>query len=192
MSAVNESRRDSSTMDDEEDEGTQMRRARKRTGSGAGRDPNSVRAVAKRREFVRLADPDDGDGDATGDVDAGGADDDDDGFLIRSSLHVELEHEKEEQPREKGPANCWWLNRAQGSGSSSAHRPDGSGELQGTPYMTRRSKEVRVKAVLDDKVLRMIVQGSNIREGVKQMDDAGMFHPEGAHAHTRYQMLAFD
>ena len=130
--------------------------------------------------YVRLTD---GDG---GDVD------DDDSFLVRSSVHVELDDERQETPREKGPANCWWLNRAQNGGTSTAHRPDGSGQLQGTPYMTRRSKQVRVKAVLGDQVVRMIVQGSNIREGVKQMDDAGMFHPQGAHAQTRYQMLAFE
>ena len=170
--------------------------------SAAARDPASLQAVAKRRALVRLADPDDDDADNSGAYsgmdgrdDGDGDDDDDDCFAIRSSLRVELEHERR-KPRERLPANCWWLNCATGGGSSSGggaarHGAAAAGQA-GTPYMTRRTKEVRVKAVLGERVVRMIVQGSNVREGVRQMEAAGMLRAAGCHADTRYQMLAFE
>lgn len=169
--------------------------------AAAARDPTSLQAVAKRRAFVRLADADEDADDDAGSRSRSGAygsgdddddNDDDDCFAIRSSLRVELEHERR-KPRERLPGNCWWLNCAtSGGGSSAAARHGAPAGQAGTPYMTRRTKEVRVKAVLGDRVVRMIVQGSNVREGVKQMEGAGMLCPDGCHADTRYQMLAFE
>ena len=193
MSGEDGSQRDSSAMDDDP---VGVRPVRKR--SGGSRDPNSLEAAAKRRQMLRLTDPDDeeGDGDPTRGEEEDEDEDDVAGFSIRSNLRVELEHERK-KPREKNAQNCWWLNVASASGASTAHRPniggDGAGgQMQGTPYMTRRSKQVRVKAVLGNRLLFLIVHGNNVRDGVRQMEAAGMLHVDGAHADTRYQMLAFD
>lgn len=184
--------RDSTAMVEDDDE-SRDRPAPKRPA--APHDPTSLQAVAKRRAFVRLADGDDDDGLGADDVGGDGFghadDDDDDCFAIRSSLRVELEHERR-KPRERLPGNCWWLNCATGGGGSGAARHGPAGAQAGTPYMTRRTKEVRVKAVLGDRVVRMIVQGSNVREGVRQMEAAAMLRADGCHADTRYQMLAFE
>ena len=121
---------------------------------------------------------------------AGGDGDDDDGFEIRSSVRVSLEHERR-KPRMRDPANCWWLNTASNNGAA-ARAASAQGQQAGTPYLKRRAKEVRVQATLDTQVVRLVVQGSNVRDGIRQMEAAGMLRADGCHAHTQYEMMAYD